>query len=171
MVSYLKRTSKLGITYGKDEEMKLYSDSSWGRAPRPSCGHAIIYGGAALSWMSKTLKIVPLSSAEAETAVLSPGAKDLMFTFQLMAELRPGKLTRPIKAFVDNTAAIDIVKAKGATGRSKHFERWVHYVRDLVSRQIIVLEHVPTEQMPADIFTKALPYDPFTYFRSILLGK
>ena len=93
-----------------------------------------------------------------------------MFNFQMMAELRPGKLTQPINAYVDNTAAIDICKSKGATGRSKHFERWVHYVRDLVGRQIVVLHHVPTEQMPADIFTKALPYDPFTYFRSILLG-
>ena len=38
-------------------------------------GHATQYGGAALSWNSKALKIVPLSSAEAETAVLSLGYK------------------------------------------------------------------------------------------------
>ena len=52
-------------------------------------GFASIYGGAALSWAAKALKIVPLSSAEAETAVLSLGCKDAMFVKQLLVELRP----------------------------------------------------------------------------------
>ena len=134
-------------------------------------GHTVMCGGAALSWASKSLKIVPLSSAEAETAVLSMGAKDLMFCAQLLAEMRPGKIPPQIVAHVDNTATIDIVKANGATGKSKHFERWVQYVRDLYSRFIIVLKHVPTDRMPADIFTKALKQEPFTAFRSFLLGK
>ena len=59
----------------------------------------------------------------------------------------------------------------GATGKSKHFERWVSYARDLYQRFIIDVIHIPTEKMPADIFTKALPYEPFSTFRSFLLGR
>ena len=45
------------------------------------------------------------------------------------------------------------------------------YVRDLYQRFIIHVKHVATDKMPADIFTKALPYEPFVAFRNFLLGK
>ena len=113
---------------------------------------------------------MPLSSAEAETAVLSLGCKDMMYSMQLMAFLRPGKMGNAVTAYSDNTACIDIVKANGVTARTKHFERWVSYVRDLYLRYIIGIEHLGTDDMPADIFTKALPHDKFVKFRKILLG-
>ena len=75
-------------------------------------GYASCYGGAALSWAAKSLKIVPLSSAEAESAVFSLGCKDAMFIKQLSAEIRPKATPQiVINAFIDNTAAIDIVKS------------------------------------------------------------
>ena len=171
IVSYLKRTRKLGLTYGPDDSLRLYTDSSWGGNPRPMAGYVSIYGGAGLSWAAKMLKIVPLSSAEAETAVLSLGCKDAMFVAQLLAELRP-RATKQIviDAFVDNTAAIELVKSHGASGRTRHFERWITYVRDLYQRSILTVKHVSTHDMPADIFTKPLPYLVFTKFRHILLG-
>jgi transposase InsO family protein len=172
IISYLKRTRKLGITYGPDEKLCLYTDSSWGNEnPRPMAGYASCYGGAALSWAAKSLKIVPLSSAEAESAVFSLGCKDAMFVKQLLAELRPKATPQiVINAFIDNTAAIDIVKSHGASGRTKHFERWITYVRDLYQRKIVVVSHLKTDEMPADIFTKPLPYLTFTKFRKMLLG-
>ena len=133
-------------------------------------GHVVIYGGAALSWNAKALKIVPLSSAEAETAVLSLGCKDMMYVRQLMAELRPEHAGSAIDAYTDNTATIDIIKAHGVTARTKHFERWVTYARDLYLRHIIKISHVPTDEMPADIFTKALETLKFVKFRASLLG-
>ena len=44
------------------------------------------------------------------------------------------------------------------------------YVRDLYQRHIIAVSFKPTDQMPADAFTKALPEDPFKRYRSWLLG-
>ena len=44
-----------------------------------------------------------------------------------------------------------------ASGRTKHFERWITYVRDLYQRKIVVVSHLKTDEMPADIFTKPLP--------------
>ena len=70
----------------------------------------------------------------------------------------------------DNTAAIDIVKAYCASGRSKHFERWIAYIRDLYQRHVIEIFHLATDKMPADIFTKALPRESYVRFRDTLLG-
>ena len=170
VLAYLKRTRDLGVTFGPDERFILYSDSSFGRSPRPMAGHAVIHGGAALSWASKALKIVPLSSAEAEAAVLSMGTKDARYTKMLMAELRPHKKVHTVDGRCDNTAAIDIIKAHGLTARSKHFERWAAYVRDIYQRGILAIKHVTTDRMVADIFTKALPLDAYKRFRDALLG-
>ena len=82
----------------------------------------------------------------------------------------PTRSSSIARALTDNTATVDIVKSLGASGKSKHFERWVTYVRDLYQRFIITVKHLGTDKMPADIFTKALPRESFALFRSILLG-
>ena len=89
---------------------------------------------------------------------------------QLVASLRPGKAPQEVEAYVDNTATIDIIKAQGVTARTKHFERWVSYVRDLYQRYIIRVTHVATDEMHADIFTKALPRVKYEKFRAFLLN-
>ena len=171
VLSYLYRTKHLGITYCQDSEFSLWTDSSWGREPKPMAGHVVMAGGAALSWGANALKIVPLSSAEAEAAVLSRGCKDAHYIKMLLKELLQDKAPTSIKAWCDNTAAIDIVKAQGLTARSKHFERWAAYVRDLYQRGVMTVQHVPTTRMVADIFTKALGYELFRRFRSSLLNE
>ena len=170
ILGYLKNTRELGVTYGPDEKLEMHCDSSFGREPRPMAGFAVSYGGAALSWTSKALKLVPLSSAEAEANVLSLGCKDAVYVHRLLCELRPGKIDSCVQCYSDNQAAIDIIKAHGLTARTKHFERWAAYVRDLYQRHIIAVSFKPTTAMPADIFTKALPEEAFKLFRSFLLG-
>ena len=103
--------------------------------------------------------------------MLSLACKDMMYVQQLLREIRDKKgSSERVRAFTDNTAAIDIVKAYSASGRSKHFERWIAYVRDLYQRHIIELFYLSTDKMPADIFTKALPRESFVRFRDFLLG-
>ena len=63
-----------------------------------------------------------------------------------------------------------LAKAQGLTAKSKHFERWAAYVRDLFQRHIIGVEYVNTDDMPADIFTKPLPFDAFAKHRATLLN-
>ena len=100
----------------------------------------------------------------------SLGCKDAVYVHRLLCELRPGKIDNCVQCYSDNQAAIDIIKAHGLTARTKHFERWAAYVRDLYQRHIIAVSFKPTTAMPADIFTKALPEEAFKLFRSFLLG-
>ena len=43
-------------------------------------------------------------------------------------------------------------------------------VRDLYHRGILTIEHLVTDKMPADIFTKPLPYVSFIAHRNTLLN-
>ena len=69
----------------------------------------------------------------------------------------------PMPVITDNKAAYDIVKNPGATKRTAHFERWLHYARDLYLRNAVTVLLTPTENMMADAMTKAT--DRQTFFR------
>ena len=43
-----------------------------------------------------------------------------------------------------------------------------HYVRDMVQKNILSIQYVPTAKQTANIFTKPLPLIKFTYFRDKL---
>ena len=51
-------------------------DSSWGIRPRPMGGFGIMCCNGLLAWSAKSLKIVPDSTCEAETAVASRATKE-----------------------------------------------------------------------------------------------
>ena len=72
---------------------------------------------------------------------------------------------------IDDTTTRDAVRAAAnVTARTKHFERWISYARDLYQRHVIGISHLPTDVMPADIFTKALPLDAFVRHRAKLMN-
>ena len=68
LLSYLYGTRKLGLLFRRAENLtlKLFADSSYGKHPKPMAGHCVFMNGTPVAWLEKKLKIVPLSSCEAE---------------------------------------------------------------------------------------------------------
>lgn len=81
-----------------------------------------------------------------------------------------GKLTAPIAAITDNKAAFDIIKCPGATKRTLHFDRWLHFARDYYLHNKVKVYLTGTELMMADIFTKALDKTKFLKCRDYILA-
>ncbi len=52
--------------------------------------------------------------------------------------------------------------------KTKHIELRYHFIRDLVEKQILELNFVPTESQLADLFTKALDTERFLTLRNAL---
>ena len=100
ILAYLYHVRKLGLRYeGKLASLITYCDSSWNSpdGPTPFGGHVIFLCGAAVSFSSRKLKIIPQSSAEAESAVYAMAAKDLRFCQLLLTFIEtPIKLPTPI---------------------------------------------------------------------------
>ena len=60
----------------------------------------------------------------------------------------------PIPIFVDNIGAIFIATNYSVKGRTKHIDLRFHFVRQLVSDEIVVIRFVRSADNVADIFTK-----------------
>jgi len=180
---YLYKTRDLKITYSKDfkvpgafweERCNIYpnmgfhtlSDSSWG-VNNPTFGYVSFMAGGPISWVSKNLKSAD-SSCEAEYTAASKNARDVVFIRSVCDDLG-FPLKGALAMGVDNTAAIDVAYNLGVTGRNKHFEREIHYIREQVAHLRIKPLYVSTNLQTADIFTKCLEKDVFLFHRRTLL--
>jgi transposase InsO family protein len=145
-----------------------YSDSSWGnKYPYPMFGHGIYLYGGLISFASKQLKTVAFSSCEAEYAAASYCCKEVEFIRNLCADLGLVLQGRLVLA-LDNTACIDIAHDVGVSGRTKHFDRAIHYLRDLTQLRRILPVYVSTSQQRGDGYTKGLDKSTFHKWLSTL---
>ena len=175
LLLYLGHTRNRGITFsGKLEApaeladqadfissssgLVAYSDSSWHKPNELGYnmfGYFVFVFGGPVAFASKRLKVVALSSAEAEYAAASYSCKEVMFVRNVCNDLGI-PITGPTILAVDNQAAIKIVENKGVTARNKHFNDALHYVRHLYDHNVVRPVFVSTKAQMADGFTKAL---------------
>jgi hypothetical protein len=146
-----------------------FSDSSWGNnVPYPMFGYGIYLYGGLVSFASKQLKTVAFSSCEAEYAAASYACKEIEFVRNICEDMGVTLQGRLVLA-VDNTAAIDIALDVGVSGRTKHFDRAIHYLRDLTQLRRVLPFYVDTFQQRADGYTKPLDKSTFLKWSSRVL--
>jgi hypothetical protein len=114
----------------------------------------IYFWGALVHWFSKTQKSVSLSSAEAEYFGAMLASKEVMWLRELLIDLQYPQ-TGPTRLRLDSKSAIDMAFDPVAFKKSKHIMRAAEYLRDLVARLKVTLDHVEGESNVADILTKA----------------
>ena len=79
-------------------------------------------------------------------------------------------ITAPIDLFSDSTGAIALCVNPVGRARHKHVDLADHYARELYEAGIITISFVPTDEMIADTFTKALPEAKFMMFAKVIMG-
>ena len=95
--------------------------------------------------------------------------KESEFATQVINFIEDG-LKLPTVSLIDNKASVDVIKYPGATKRTAHFDRWLHFARALCLRNKIEVFHITTEIMMGDIFTKALDKTKFLTCRDHLMS-
>lgn len=68
-----------------------------------------------------------------------------------------GTSNRPIQMYCDNKGAIDLAKNNNCSAKTKHIDIKLKFVHDEIEKGLISLNHVPTNDMLADVLTKTLP--------------
>ena len=149
-----------------------YSDASWHKSDElgyDMFGYCVYMYGGLISFAAKRLKVIALSSAEAEYAAASYTGKEVMFIRNVCDSLGI-KLNGPTILAVDNEAAIKIADNRGVTARNKHFQDAVHYIRHLIDFNYAKLAFVRTNNQRADGFTKPLAKPQFREWSSYIIN-
>ena len=97
---------------------------------------------------------VTLSSAEAEYFGAMLAAKEVIFVRELLLDLAVSVLG-PCVIYCDSKSAVDLAFDPVAFKKTKHILRAAEFLRDLVAREVLTLQHLPGAVMIADLLTKA----------------
>lgn len=198
VLRYLKGTSTMGITYRRDAggggtgvrltaysnkqyrgpsktelgKLEAYSDADWGGdkdTRRSHTGAVLFLAGGAIAWISKKQSSVAMSSAEAEYMAASLTCREVIWVRAMLAGLG-FKQREPTTIFEDNSACIQMSKNPVLHSRTKHIDLHYHFVRERTESAEVKLEWVPTDEMVADMMTKALTTSVFETLREKLFG-
>jgi hypothetical protein len=114
---------------------------------------------------------VSASSCEAEYYAYSSAVKDLEYVRLLLRDLRlfPDDASPPTM-LVDSEPAMAMSQGPTHRSRTKHIDFTMALARDYIQRGRAVMEHCPTAEQVADMWTKQLGPGPFVVFRGRFMG-
>src|ERR1700760_4985231 len=161
MLRYLKGTRNLCLTYGGDEPLTGYSDSSWGDNlddRHSTAGYIWTLAGGAVCWRSKKQPTVAGSSVEAEYQAASDSARQAKWLRIFHQELHLD-IDEPLVIKCDNQGSLALIKNPENHERTKHIDIKYHFAREAQEQGHVKTVWVPSAEQLADIFTKALPRD------------
>jgi hypothetical protein len=159
IMRYLKGSLHLKLQLrGQHIKLKGYCDADWAgdvNDRRSTTGYVFSLGDGVVSWSSKRQPTVALSTTEAEYMAASHCTREAIWLRQLLDDMRC-KYDEGTLIMCDNQGAIALAKNPVYHARTKHIEVQHHFVQEKVARGAIILEYCPTEDMLADVLTKAL---------------
>jgi hypothetical protein len=163
ILRYLKGTAHYRLKLGGTTSATLtgYCDADWAGDlddRRSTSGYVFYIGNGVVSWSSKKQPTVALSTVEAEYMSSTHATKEAIWLKQLLAEIEI-HLDGPVLMYNDNQGCIQLAKNPAQHQRTKHIDLRHHYIREKLESGEITLQYCSTEDMVADLLTKALSKD------------
>jgi len=166
-----------GTSKGRNTQLEVgvcaYADADWANdkeTRRSVTGWVAKLGGDPISWASKKQRIVALSTCEAELYAEAAAIQEVLWLRGLLGELGLHSSTGST-VFGDNQSAIAVSKNGVKGERTKHVDIKYHFVTEHVTNGQVQLQWVPSREMEADIFTKALGQPLFEELRKKLMSR
>ena len=155
---YLKGTKDLWLGYGGvARELVGYADAdgSMGEDHRAISGYTFLVNGGAVSWSAKRQEIISLLTTKSEYIAATYAAKEALWLCQLILQIFGIDLNSTI-LFSDNQSAIALTKEHQYHARTKHIDVHFHFIQWIIEDGKLRLIYCPTEEMVANVLTKAL---------------
>ncbi|KAG7348868.1 GAG-pre-integrase domain containing protein [Nitzschia inconspicua] len=139
-------------------------------------GYILKLHGMPVYWASKLHTIITLSTAESEYIALSNAARYVRGTVYLLQEindmyhqLHPTPQVT-CRLFEDNSAAYEMAKVPKMRPRTRHINVAYHHFRGEVANGCLIPCECATQDMEADIFTKATSKETLITLRKRIMG-
>ena len=168
---YLKSSTDYGLCFSNaknDPKLEAYCDSNFAGdidSRKSRSGFIFTLNGTAVTWSSTKQKTVALSTTEAEYISLCEAGKEAVWLRRLLSELKVDT-SAPTKIYCDNSGSIKLASNPEFHRRTKHIDIKHHYIRQLLTSNVVTIEYISTEKNNADFLTKPLPVTSFSKFRS-----
>jgi len=158
------------LDVNKDNPTKVFVDSDFAGADgRSTAGHVVFLNGGPVIWSSKLMKVAATSSAEAEVIAAVESVKTASHFRCLLVEL--GMITSDfVDVHEDNRACKMSAESLKCHKRARHYQSKLRYLQDCHQNGSIKFHQTSTNDMIADIFTKALPKPAHDKHASTLLS-
>jgi len=169
---YLNGSPELGLVLECDGDINIigYVDASYGVHPdgKSHTGMAIRLGRGTILAKSSKQKLVSKSSTESELIALSDSSSLIIRCRDFL--VAQGYNLKAATIYQDNMSTMALVeKGRSTSDRTKHINVRYFFVKDRVEAGEIKIEHMPTENMIADVLTKPLQGNLFRRLRKELL--
>ncbi|CAI7866777.1 unnamed protein product [Closterium sp. NIES-54] len=184
VVKYLNSHPSIGVQYSASAQVKqkgvevlkekgerlgegklfltCFTDATWASEKDDSSsvgGYICVVRGGRVSWRSKKLTEMALSSVESEYMAMFHGMKELIWLKRLLEEIdQDQKVATPL--FCDSKGALGMARNAVLHGLNKHMRIKWHWLRKEVKRGTVNPIYIKTHQQPADLLTKRLADEP-----------
>uniref|UniRef100_A0A2N9GNZ7 Reverse transcriptase Ty1/copia-type domain-containing protein n=1 Tax=Fagus sylvatica TaxID=28930 RepID=A0A2N9GNZ7_FAGSY len=162
---YLQMTKNMKLCFGLDElEIKGFTDADFAGDTddrKSTSGYVFLFGGTAVSWLSKKQGCVAKYTMEAEYIACSTAVSNAVWIKRFVDSLKLDMQDRSVNVFCDNKSAISLIKSGANSSKGKHIDVNYHYIQDIVERGEIKVHFVPSADMMADPMTKGLTLNQF----------
>jgi len=158
---YLRDTADRGIKlFGlnkrKKNVLRMFVDASFGgEEDRHSVFGFLIYlDNSLIHYRSKKLPLIVLSSTEAEYVGICKAVQELLWIKNILQEMEI--LIDETIVYSDSQPALKIMKRPGISGRTKHLDLKLNFIKERVRKGEFELRYISSKENIADLLTKAL---------------
>ena len=177
ILGYVRRACSFRINFQRGTvgglSMQVFADADYARKAtgrRSVSGGLVMFGGASVSWVSRTQKCVTLSTTEAEYVALADVIKEVLFLRHIWRFMLPEVGMPCIPVFEDNEFAVQLTQNPITNSNSEHIDVRHHFTWELAGRKEISVTHVPSGSQHADFLTRAICKESFQFHRNISMN-
>ena len=137
-----------------------YTDSDFAGcldSRKSTFGYLFLLSEGAISWKSAKQSIIASSTMEAEFVACFEATIQALWLRNFISGLGVvDTITKPLKIYCDNSAAVFFSKNDKYSRGAKHMELKYFAVKEEVQKQRVSIQHIRTDLMIADPLTKGL---------------
>jgi hypothetical protein len=163
VMRYLQGTKDYMLMYRRTDNLEVigYSDSDFAGcidSRKSTSGYIFLMASGAVSWRSAKQTLTATSTMEAEFVSCFEATSHGVWLKSFISGLRiMDSISRPLRMYCDNSAAVFMAKNNKSGSRSKHIDIKYLAIRERIKEKKVVIEHFNTELMIADPLTKGMP--------------